>query len=116
MKTGYGFHPGMKTDYAFDASRALPNFGAFKLATNQNIIFSADNTKTMTHTGGAWSFNVSGDPKASIADSGAYYVGADQVAGKRVKGAPAVATDLPSAIKLVNFLRSAGISHGSISR
>lgn len=116
VKTGYGFYPGMKTEYAFDASRARTTYAAFKLATNQNIIFSADNAKTMTHTGGAWSFNVSSVSKASIADSGAISVGANQVVGERVKGTPAVATDLASAIKLVNFMRSAGISHGSISK
>lgn len=116
VKTGYGFDAGMKTGIAFDASNASNSLGAFKTTTNVPIIFSADNTKTLVHDGGGWSFQVGGIQKAMIADSGRFIVGADQVVGERVKGAPPIATDLASAIKLVNFLRLAGMSHGSISK
>jgi hypothetical protein len=42
-------------------------------------------------------------------------IGSNQVIGARRTGCPAAATDLASALTLVNFLRSALIGHGAIS-
>jgi hypothetical protein len=44
-----------------------------------------------------------------------YEIGGTQVVGARVTGCPGNATDLASAITLVNFLRTALITHGLIS-
>jgi hypothetical protein len=50
-----------------------------------------------------------------VASNGNVFIGGSRVVSTRQTGCPAAATDLASAITLVNFLRTALIAHGLIS-
>jgi hypothetical protein len=86
FKTGYGFQAGVKTNVGFDASLGTHSLGAFKVTTNQAFIWSADNTKTLYHSGSALVLAVSGVVKTSLLDAGGVSVGANQIIGARKTG------------------------------
>ena len=56
-----------------------------------------------------------GATRFEVASNGRVKIGGDFVLNGRQTGCPAAATDLASAITLLNFLRTAGITHGMIS-
>lgn len=57
----------------------------------------------------------SGATRFEVTSDGRVKIGGDFVLNGRQTGCPAAATDLASAITLLNFLRTAGITHGMIS-
>lgn len=56
-----------------------------------------------------------GATRFEVASNGRVKIGGDFVLNGRQTGCPAAATDLASAITLLNFLRAAGLAHGQIS-
>lgn len=72
-----------------------------------------DNATPFDFYADAFSVNVAGN-NLNIDSGRTYRVAGQPVLGARISGCPAAATDLASAITLVNFLRSSGLTHGGI--
>lgn len=61
-----------------------------------------------------WDLGVAGLSWRNLILAGGVFVGGNQVVGARQTGCPPAATDLASALTLLNFLRTAGLTHGWI--
>ena len=84
---GFGFNASATADVGFDTSLALMNIAAIKMATNQAIIFAADNSRKMFHSGSAFEFtNAAGTEFWGLNDDYSLSANGVQLLGTRRPG------------------------------